>query len=347
MHFFLSVFFIATAISTAIPTYSDDTVRTTRYKDELKHYIENPKQKELFARDPDIATDLVYIQRDVHNYQHSTFLQRLINGEIFACDVIIVTPETLPQLYGYIESICTTHGITMPMVCISRGEGIMNAFATEFLSRFGCTVLCQKIILETSDQALEAVVAHELGHIKYGHTTKILLIDTAVTIALGIGYCSSLEKRPNIESLVALYTLGKSNIAKYLYIPMISYLYMITRGIIINKRFEKIADEFAYKDCGQGDGLIQFLEQMDAIEKIYEEGFGTTYELVKARKENLGSFNYLYLMCRYYTVRSCDYLRLGYNWLSENTFLGLHPSNAARIQAIREYQETQEVIAQQ
>lgn len=306
-------------------TYSDDhNGASSRYKNELNCYIKNPTNKEMFSKDTAVA--LAHIQRDINNYQHSTFLQRCINFVIFSQDVIVVTPDTMPQLYAYVEDLCATHRVIMPMVCISRKKGILNACATEFASYFGCILIEQRLIMESSDEVLEAVIAHEIGHIKYGHVSKISTLDTITSIGILLFDNTVLHRKLNISSYDAL--------MRHLWIRK-----LIT-SFIINKRFEKQADEFAYKECGKGNGLIEFFEYIEHKEDVYEQGFNHTYDLIQAHHKELGSIDYAKLMGRYYIARFFDSLLSGYRWLYHNTFLGAHPSPAARIAAIRHYQET-------
>lgn len=114
-----------------------------------------------------ILTDIT-VQRELG------YFQRLIRS--FCSWNVLITAETMPKLYSYINSICTKHNIKTPAIFLMQDRGTFNAFAGKLLMSSGGIVIGQDILKELTDEEIEAVVAHELGHIKYNHTNKKLLI---------------------------------------------------------------------------------------------------------------------------------------------------------------------------
>lgn len=305
------------------------------YKNELIAFKENPEYIGIF--DKDISSSLNSIQRDIQTYAHTSFSQRFLLMVFFLLDPVVVTPNTMPQLYSYIDSVCKSQNMKTPVVFISRKERFFNAAASKLFMSCGGIMIGQRIVVETSDAALEGIIAHELGHIKYNHINKSLLIAALVYALFPTHICDNLFD--DYTYTIPIATLGYN-----IRIGLASYLNHELRSLIINaiinKRFEREADEFAYKIMDKGDGLIEFFELLEEKEDHYEQGFLDTYAKIQENKDNVGLINYLSLAQRYYTNRALNYIDKAYKWLYHNTFLGAHPSHEARIKAVREYQET-------
>jgi len=309
-------YILATILSFCFTSsYSGDV-----YKNELTSLKENPTYAGIF--DEDISSSLSSIQRDIQLYSHTSFSQRILLFIFFLLDPVVVTPNTMPTLYNYVDGICKSQNMTTPVVFISRKETFFNAFASKLLLSCGGIMIGQKIMVECSDAALEGVIAHELGHIKYNHVNKNLALSILCSIATWYGFRLLLKRD---SGLIELFIVKD-----------------ILTSAIINKRFEKEADEFAYKTIGKGDGLIEFFELLEEKEAHHEQGFLDTYTLTQTHKNDVGFINYLRLMRRYYTDRAFDYVDRAYRWLYHNTFFGAHPSPEARIAAIRAYQQSLE-----
>ena len=134
------------------------------YYGELKALKARPDSKMIFDKDAD--GDLRKIHRDIPIYKNLSFFHQLIRRGCLGFDVIIVTYDTMPSLYGYIESICKLANVAVPTIFITRKEVFFNAFAQKLLMSTGAFVIGQKLLKESSDQEVEAIVAHEIGHIR-------------------------------------------------------------------------------------------------------------------------------------------------------------------------------------
>jgi Zn-dependent protease with chaperone function len=304
------------------------------YKNELAALKENPTYSGIF--DENISSSLNSIQRDIQKYAHTTFTQRLLLSVFFLLDPVIVTPNTMPQLYNYINSVCKSQNMRMPVIFISRKDSFFNAAASKLFMSCGGILIGQKVIVDSSDAALEGVIAHELGHIKYNHVNKLLLITALVYVLFPTYICDDLFDNYTYTIPITVNHDLRIRLAPFIN----SQLRSLIIGAIINKRFEKEADEFAYKILDKGDGLIEFFELLEEKDAHYEQAYLDTYTLVQENKNNVGLVNYLRLMRCYYTDRAFDYVDKAMKWLYHNTFLGAHPSHEARIATIREYQES-------
>lgn len=303
---------------------------THRYRNEFKVFTKSSHCRDIFDKEfPDV---LRQIQRDVENFKELSEFQRLARFMFFALDVVVITPATMPGLYEYIDSMCQRNNIKTPTIFITRDKGFFNAAAAKILTSSGGIVIGQKLLLEVTDQELEAVLAHEIGHIKYNHVNKML----------GISFASHIVTYFGIKFLIEhdYLPLVKEHFSYRLLLHL--YITGTISQIIVNKSFERQADAFAYKEENQGPGLIKLFERLETKEESSDIAFAKTYEFLQNNKQQLSSRDYRGLIVRYYLARLGDYYNKAFRWLYYNTPFGPHPSPAARISTIRAYLENEQ-----
>jgi heat shock protein HtpX len=94
-----------------------------------------------------------------------------------------VSAQEAPELHGMVERLCAMMGLPKPRIAVSETD-IPNAFATG-RSPSAAVVCCTRGILERlSAPELEAVLAHELTHIR---NRDVLVITLASFFAGGLG----------------------------------------------------------------------------------------------------------------------------------------------------------------
>lgn len=324
-----------------------------RYYAELQALKEAPETKMMF--DEDTQQILAQIQSAVITDKNVSLFEQLIKKFFLQDkDVFMVTPETMPLLYNYVEEVCKKANISCPAVFISRKnfknnkpqdnklpqnffemiERMLkwqrintNAFAVNpFLSK-GLVYIDQEMVRDFSDQALEAAITHEIGHIRYNHS-NILILRQALAVLI-------MSKVPEIWVNGLSYTIH--NVNWFPYVVAWSIL-----QIMVNKRLEKQADEFAYADNDQGHGLIELFEKFLQNEALAEKEFVTIYELLQANKASLNCVNYYQLLSQYYFEKCGHKLHKLLLKIKDETFWGDHPSYQARIAVVREYLAQQE-----
>lgn len=102
-----------------------------------------------------------------------------------------VTRQEEPKLYNLLENLCISRGIPMPKLKITE-DLALNAYATG-LNRNQYTIAVTRGLLDRlNDQEIEAVLAHELTHIRNGDV-RILVI--AVVMAGVISFIGELTFR--------------------------------------------------------------------------------------------------------------------------------------------------------
>lgn len=101
-----------------------------------------------------------------------------------------VTREQLPRAYQIVERLTQKVGITMPKIYVIPTDS-PNAFATGRNPQHASVAVTQGILNLLSDEELEGVLAHELGHVR---NRDILISSIAATIAGAITYLAHIAR---------------------------------------------------------------------------------------------------------------------------------------------------------
>src|SRR3982075_694448 len=99
-----------------------------------------------------------------------------------------VTRQQQPRLYNLLENLCISRGIPMPKLKVMDSEAL-NAFATGLNRRQYAVTVTSGLLKALNDQEIEAVLGHELTHIRNG---DVQLMVIAVIIAGVVGFFGEL-----------------------------------------------------------------------------------------------------------------------------------------------------------
>jgi heat shock protein HtpX len=99
-----------------------------------------------------------------------------------------VTRKEEPRLYNLLENLCISRGITMPTLRIADDDAL-NAFATGLSQKQYSITVTRGLINALNDQEIEAVLGHELTHIRNGDVRMLVI---AVVIAGVISFFGEL-----------------------------------------------------------------------------------------------------------------------------------------------------------
>src|SRR3954454_1028027 len=99
-----------------------------------------------------------------------------------------VTRQQQPRLYNLLENLCISRGIPMPKLKVMDSPAL-NAFATGLNRRQYAVTVTTGLLRALNDQEIEAVLGHELTHIRNG---DVQLMVIAVVIAGVIGFFGEL-----------------------------------------------------------------------------------------------------------------------------------------------------------
>lgn len=99
-----------------------------------------------------------------------------------------VTRAEQPRLYNLLENLCISRGITMPKLKV-MDDPALNAFASGLNEKQYSITVTRGLLDNLNDQELEAVLGHELTHIRNGDVRMMVI---AVIIAGVIGFFAEL-----------------------------------------------------------------------------------------------------------------------------------------------------------
>src|ERR1700759_1734865 len=99
-----------------------------------------------------------------------------------------VTRQQQPRLYNLLENLCISRGIPMPKLKIIESDAL-NAYATGLNQRQYAVTVTTGLLSALNDQEIEAVLGHELTHIRNG---DVQLMVIAVVIAGVVGFFAEL-----------------------------------------------------------------------------------------------------------------------------------------------------------
>jgi heat shock protein HtpX len=99
-----------------------------------------------------------------------------------------VTRKEQPRLYNLLENLCISRGIPMPKLKIMDTDAL-NAFASGLNQRQYSVTVTSGLLKGLNDEELEAVLGHELTHIRNGDVQMMVI---AVIIAGVVGFAAEI-----------------------------------------------------------------------------------------------------------------------------------------------------------
>ena len=85
-----------------------------------------------------------------------------------------VTRQEQPRIYNLLENMCISRGITMPKLKIMESPAL-NAFATGLNEKQYSITVTSRLVDQLTDAELEAVLGHELTHIRNGDVRMLVI----------------------------------------------------------------------------------------------------------------------------------------------------------------------------
>jgi heat shock protein HtpX len=169
-----------------------------------------------------------------------------------------VTREENPKLYRMLENLCISRGLTMPKLAIVESEAL-NAFASG-VNEAQFTVTVTTGLLEQLDDAeVEAVLAHELTHIRNG---DVRLMVIAVVIAGVISFVGEIIFRNFGRVRVSSDDAKKGSIVAILIgfaVIAIAWLLAVLIRLSLSRSREYLADAGAVELTKNPDAMISAL----------------------------------------------------------------------------------------
>jgi len=177
-----------------------------------------------------------------------------------------VTKKQEPRLYRTVENLSITTGMPMPKVYV-MDDVALNAFATGRDPNHAIVCATRGLLEAMDDNELEAVLAHEMGHVKnydirvmmivFGLVSAIGLIADIITHMFWFGGNDD-DRQPN----PVLFVVG---ILAVIIAPIVATLVQLA----VSRRREYLADSTGALITRYPEGLIS------ALEKIRDYGSAT------------------------------------------------------------------------
>jgi len=293
--------------------------------DVYKKEFELFKQKHELAFDKRANPDLRALERYIHNYkQHGIFFNKLF----IYLGCIAVTPDSMPILYSYIDTICKKERMKIPLIFIHPKEGFFNAAACKLAWTCGAVMVGNDVITEVDDGELEAIITHEIGHVKHNHVNKKVIANI-----IGMILVNNLLKAVIKDRVITARDDGSAGLTR----AHLGALYgRLLASLIIGKCFERQADSFACEH-GKAEGLVKFMERLIAKEKKEDKDFDDVSELLTEAFPDLNIFHYAWLSLRYYSAKWGHTVDTFLRWVYHATPVWPHPSHESRIKAAQRY----------
>jgi heat shock protein HtpX len=114
-------------------------------------------------------------------YFHQSLIDAVTSGEE-------VSRQENPRLYNILENLCISRGIPMPKLKVADTD-VLNAFASGMNQKQYAVTVTRGLLDRLDDKELEAVLGHELTHIRNGDVRMMVI---AVVIAGVISFFAEL-----------------------------------------------------------------------------------------------------------------------------------------------------------
>ncbi len=173
-----------------------------------------------------------------------------------------VTPEQAPDLYRIVQRLCDKAGLPMPRLYITPQQ-TPNAFATGRNPHHAAVAVTEGILHTLSQDELEGVLAHELGHVK---NHDILISSIAAVMAGAISYLATMAQWAMIFGGFGRSGDGEDSAGGAFGALLMMVVAPISAALIqmaISRSREFQADATGAAICGRPRSLASALQQLE------------------------------------------------------------------------------------
>ena len=182
-----------------------------------------------------------------------------------------VTRQQEPRLYNLLENLCISRGITMPKLKVMEDDAL-NAFATGLNDKQYSITVTSGLLRQLDDAELEAVLGHELTHIRNGDVRMLVI---AVIIAGVVSFFAELVFRLMFQGGFRWRSSGGSSsdrkgaggaaIAIIIAVAMIAIAWLLSIVIrfALSRKREYLADAGSVELTKNPDAMITALRKIE------------------------------------------------------------------------------------
>jgi heat shock protein HtpX len=174
-----------------------------------------------------------------------------------------VTAQEQPRLHAVVDRLVARSGLPKPALYVLP-EAAPNAFATGRGPQHAAVAVTAGLMQSMSDEELEGVVAHELGHVK---NRDILIASIAATIAGAIGMLSMMAR------FGAMFGGGRDDDNRggsaigLLVTAIVAPIAAMVIQMAVSRSREYAADATGAAMAGNPYGLARALEKLDQLNR--------------------------------------------------------------------------------
>jgi heat shock protein HtpX len=182
-----------------------------------------------------------------------------------------VTRQEQPRLYNLLENLCISRGITMPKLKLMESPAL-NAFATGLNEKQYAITVTSALLEQLNDAELEAVLGHELTHIRNGDVRMLVI---AVIMAGVISFVAEMVFRVMFRSGFRFGRGSRSSgdskgsggvliaIVIALVAIAVSWLLSIVIRFMLSRQREYLADAGSVELTKNPDAMIMALRKIE------------------------------------------------------------------------------------
>src|SRR5437870_2934540 len=181
-----------------------------------------------------------------------------------------VTRKEAPRLYNLLENLCISRGIPMPRLKLVE-TGALNAFASGLNRKQYAISVTQGLLDNLDDAEVEAVLGHELTHIRNGDVRMMVI---AVIIAGAVSFFAELFFRMFFQSGVSWRSRGSDSDRKgsggaffaiviAVVLIAVAWLLSIMIRFALSRRREFLADAGSVELTKNPDAMITALRKIE------------------------------------------------------------------------------------
>ena len=180
-----------------------------------------------------------------------------------------VTRQEQPRIYNLLENMCISRGITMPKLKLMESSAL-NAFATGLNEKQYSITVTSALVDRLDDKELEAVLGHELTHIRNGDVRMLVI---AVIMAGVLSFFAEMVFRLLFQGGLRMGSRRSSNskgsggvvIAIIIAVAMIAVAWILSIVIrfALSRQREYLADAGSIELTKNPDAMITALRKIE------------------------------------------------------------------------------------